>query len=181
LFRRSGFENTTTQEIAEAAEIAAGTLFTYVKTKEGLLILVFHEEMMELAAQALEKALNAKDVPLSERFIIFFSMLAEYHCKDVALSRSILRELAYVKHESERELVDKLMGVLFKNLGQITNAAKENKEIDPDTPTNSLSRVLFGTYDIQLAGLMNGYIDRQEFERVLRKDYEFICNNIVSR
>jgi len=39
LFAHKGFEATTTLEIAEAAGVAAGTLFLYAKTKDDLLIL----------------------------------------------------------------------------------------------------------------------------------------------
>lgn len=48
LFRRQGFENTTTRDIAQAAEIAAGTLFNYFDTKEAI--------VSELAGEALAKA-----------------------------------------------------------------------------------------------------------------------------
>ena len=43
LFAHKGFDATTTQEIAEAAQIGIGTLFLYAKTKEDLLIQVFHD------------------------------------------------------------------------------------------------------------------------------------------
>jgi AcrR family transcriptional regulator len=48
LFRRQGFEATTTRDIAQAAEIATGTLFNYFDTKESLLA--------SLAGEALAKA-----------------------------------------------------------------------------------------------------------------------------
>jgi AcrR family transcriptional regulator len=41
LFAAKGFAQTTTQEIAERAEIGAGTLFLYAKSKEDLLVMVF--------------------------------------------------------------------------------------------------------------------------------------------
>jgi AcrR family transcriptional regulator len=48
LFRRQGFEATTTREIAQAAGTATGTLFNYFATKEAILAC--------LAAEALSKA-----------------------------------------------------------------------------------------------------------------------------
>ncbi len=48
LFRRQGFEATTTRDLAAAAGIAAGTLFNYFPTKEAL--------VGELAIEALAKA-----------------------------------------------------------------------------------------------------------------------------
>jgi AcrR family transcriptional regulator len=51
LFRRQGFESTTTRDIAQAAEIAAGTLFNYFDTKEAI--------VASLAAEVLAKARNS--------------------------------------------------------------------------------------------------------------------------
>ena len=34
LFKHKGFDATTTQEIAAAASVASGTIFTYARTKE---------------------------------------------------------------------------------------------------------------------------------------------------
>jgi AcrR family transcriptional regulator len=38
LFQTQGYDKTTTQQIARAAEIASGTLFLYAKSKEDLLL-----------------------------------------------------------------------------------------------------------------------------------------------
>src|SRR5687767_13398819 len=48
LFRRQGFDATTTRDIAQAAQIATGTLFNYFDTKEAI--------AAWLAAEALAKA-----------------------------------------------------------------------------------------------------------------------------
>ena len=45
LFRRRGYEQTTTREIADAAGIATGTLFLYAHDKQDLLFLVMHEHL----------------------------------------------------------------------------------------------------------------------------------------
>src|SRR5471030_878445 len=58
LFTHKGFEATTTQEIADAAGVAAGTVFTYARTKDDLLILVFHDEMLAVVERAYEAVLG---------------------------------------------------------------------------------------------------------------------------
>src|SRR5665213_4126404 len=52
LFTHKGFDATTSQEIADAAGVGSGTVFTYARTKEDLLILVFHDEMMDVVERA---------------------------------------------------------------------------------------------------------------------------------
>ena len=52
-FRKSGFESTTTRDIATAADIATGTLFNYFPTKEAIVEF--------LAAEALASARSRFD------------------------------------------------------------------------------------------------------------------------
>jgi AcrR family transcriptional regulator len=52
LFAERGYEATTTREIAEAAEIASGTLFNYFPTKEGILASLASEAIREALAAA---------------------------------------------------------------------------------------------------------------------------------
>ena len=61
LFMHKGFEATTSQEIADAASVAAGTVFTYAKTKDDLLILVFHDEILEVVERAYDAALRERN------------------------------------------------------------------------------------------------------------------------
>src|SRR4051812_1231077 len=51
LFRKRGFDSTTTRDIAQAAQIATGTLFNYFPTKESI--------AAEFATEALGKARTA--------------------------------------------------------------------------------------------------------------------------
>ena len=50
LFYERGFEATTTQAIAEAADIGTGTLFSYVRVKEDLLLMVFLDDLLAVMA-----------------------------------------------------------------------------------------------------------------------------------
>src|ERR1700693_2694717 len=45
LFRTKGFEQTTTSEIAERADVGKGTLFFHARSKDELLVMVFQEDM----------------------------------------------------------------------------------------------------------------------------------------
>ncbi len=52
LFREKGFENTTVEEIAEAAGVARGTFFNYFPTKEAVLLYLGEQQMGGLQALA---------------------------------------------------------------------------------------------------------------------------------
>ena len=51
LFNDKGFEQTTTRHIAEAAGIAAGTMFNYFPTKEALAMTIVEEALDEAGAE----------------------------------------------------------------------------------------------------------------------------------
>src|SRR6266498_5587667 len=53
LFREHGFDATTTEQIAERADVAKGTIFLYAKTKARLLLLVYEAEIENAVAAAL--------------------------------------------------------------------------------------------------------------------------------
>jgi AcrR family transcriptional regulator len=58
LFRTKGFEATTTRDIAQAAEIATGTLFNYFATKEAI--------VTELAAESIVRTRGHVDTQAAE-------------------------------------------------------------------------------------------------------------------
>ena len=51
LFNEKGFEQTTTRDIAEAAGIAAGTMFNYFPTKEALAMTIVDEALHEAGTE----------------------------------------------------------------------------------------------------------------------------------
>ncbi len=60
LFDDKGFEQTTTRDIAEAAGIAAGTMFNYFPTKEALAMTIV-EEALDAAGAELETCLRGDE------------------------------------------------------------------------------------------------------------------------
>lgn len=62
LFGEKGYHNTTTAEIAEAAGVAAGTIYIYFSSKEELLVAVF-EEFLGLHMQRLREGVSRESSP----------------------------------------------------------------------------------------------------------------------
>ena len=52
LFNKKGFERTTTRDIAQAAGIAAGTMFNYFATKEALAMTIVNEALDDAATES---------------------------------------------------------------------------------------------------------------------------------
>src|SRR4026208_154836 len=71
LFHEHGFDATTTEQIAERADVAKGTLFLYAKTKARLLLLVYAAQIEDAVAEALRSL--QPDAPIVESLVALFS------------------------------------------------------------------------------------------------------------
>jgi AcrR family transcriptional regulator len=176
LFTHKGFDATTTQEIADAAGVGSGTIFTYAKTKEDLLILVFHDEMMEIVGRA--SALTACHTSLLDQCIAFFEVMVVYHERDIPLGRALFRQLGYVSSADQRDLVSQLMTSVLGGLARLVEAAKSDNQVDATQPAYVAARTLFAVYYFHLGGMLNGYIDRPQFDRALRTDLGLLLSGL---
>lgn len=165
LFAHKGFEATTTQEVAQAADVAVGTVFIYAKTKEDLLIQVFHEEMVELVERAYQAARLKKT--LIDQFTTFFQTLVAYHERDRPLARALMRQLGYVQNDEQRAAVADLMGGLLRRLAMLIDGGKARGEVADATALMAGAQAVFAIYYHALGMLLNGYIDRERFDRDL--------------
>lgn len=64
-FGEKGYHNTTTAEIAEAAGVAAGTIYIYFSSKEELLVAVF-EEFLGVHMERLREGVARENDPVSK-------------------------------------------------------------------------------------------------------------------
>lgn len=177
LFTHKGYDETTAQEIAEAAGVAVGTVFTYAKTKDDLLILVFHDEMLAVV----ERAYRAADGngELRDRAIHFFEALVAYHERDLPLARALMRQLGYVGSAEQRSMVNDLMTTILRRLAQLIERGKASGDVEAATPLLACARGMFGIYYLHLGGMLSGYFDRPQFDRLLRTDLEFLLRRSV--
>ncbi len=176
LFTHKGFEATTSQEIADAAGVASGTVFTYAKTKDDLLILVFHDEMMEVAERAYVAARATNG--LLDQAVAFFETMVAYHERDLPLAHALMRQLGYVGSTDQRSLVSELMTSVLGRLALLVQAAKTDGKVDATSALIPSARSLFAIYYFNLGGLLSGYLDRAQFDRALRTDLGLLLRGL---
>jgi AcrR family transcriptional regulator len=139
LFAEQGFENTTTRQIAEEADIGVGTLFLYAPTKEDLLVLIFQDEVGRAVDRAFARVPEAE---LVDQVMHVFNALIEHHAANPALACLFVKELPFV--DDQRHGVAKFVSRLYARLGALFDAAKARGELAPDTPSRLLAQNLFG-------------------------------------
>jgi AcrR family transcriptional regulator len=93
LFGERGVDDVTTQEIADRADIGAGTLFLYAKTKGELLLLVQNSTYADALAEGKQAAEGVTD-PL-DAVIAIVRPVVECNRKQIDNGRTYLREMVF--------------------------------------------------------------------------------------
>jgi AcrR family transcriptional regulator len=93
LFAERGVDEVTTQEIADKADIGAGTLFLYAKTKGELLLLVQNSTYADALVQGRQAAEGITD-PL-DAVMAIVRPVVECNRKQVDNGRTYLREMVF--------------------------------------------------------------------------------------
>lgn len=169
LFAAKGFSETTTQEIAERADIGTGTLFLYAKTKEDLLIMVFKDEMVETSQTAFRKV--SPNTPLVDQLMQVFGSMIAYHNRDVPLARALIREITILAGPERREDVRSLMRIIYGGIGDLIARAREKEKLRSDMDLMLIGESFFGIYYLGLIAWLNGHITKQVFLNRLRAKF----------
>src|SRR5579862_3192811 len=91
LFRTKGFEQTTTSEIAERADVGKGTLFFHARSKDELLVIVFQEDMGRTINRAFT---TVPEAPLIDQAMHVFNAMLKQNQRELELALIFVRELA---------------------------------------------------------------------------------------
>jgi len=174
LFQSQGYADTTTQQIATAASIAAGTLFLYAKSKEDLVVLVFIDEMNELVDEA--RAEFSGDTPLLERVGSLFRVFIDYHARDTDIARVLIRELTFLSNPDRIEAGKQIADAIQDKLTTILEDGKRCGLVRKKTDSRRLSRVLFSIYYQQLQSWLSGFTNQARFEHNLTELLEFVLD-----
>ena len=159
LFAEKGFAATTTREVAERAVVATGPLFLYARTKEELLLLVFAERVESLQEERF-RTLRPR-VPLLRQLLHVFSGFFAFYGEDIALSRTLIRELLFLSPElAERH--GQLTRAFVARLGELVAAAQARGEVAPAVVPETAAFNFFSVYLTTLVGWLSGALGTGE-------------------
>jgi AcrR family transcriptional regulator len=177
LFGRKGFERTTTREIADAADIGAGTLFLYAGTKEDLLVSIFRDEFDRIVERAFA---TVSAVNLLDQVLHVFGELIAYHERDPRLARVFVKELPFV--ENPRHGVAETMAALLGGIARLIDEAQARGELLPGLSAPLLARNLFALYFAQLQRWLGGdRIPAGKRDEALRASLELQLAGLMHR
>jgi AcrR family transcriptional regulator len=141
LFRTKGFEQTTTSEIAERADVGKGTLFFHARSKDELLVMVFQEDMGHTIDRAFSTVPNG--ALLDQAMHVFEAMLRQDH-RELELARIFVKELAFVR--GDHHGIDAVTEKFFSRMSVLIERAQRRGEIKASVDSWMLAYNLFALH-----------------------------------
>ncbi len=165
LFARKGFESTKTREIAERADIGAGTLFLYTSSKEELLVEIFLVELGRTLDAAFASIPHGR--ALLDQLLHVFNSVIRHHEPDRELARVFVKELTFVR-ERLRERTAAFLRDWYAQMAALIRGAQAQGEFPQDVPALALARNCFALYIFTLKTWLASDHPRSECEIWLR-------------
>jgi AcrR family transcriptional regulator len=169
LFTTRGYEATSTREIAEAADIAAGTFFNYFPEKRSLLIHLMQQRIDAAARRAFDTLTSST---LELELTQIFSALTESYAKERRLSRIFIKELLFTDGEQRAESAAWTFDLLKRIAGVVRNA-QERGDLDPSIDPMGAAQQVFSAHYFGLVTWLGGTIpsraaQEEQFQASLR-------------
>jgi AcrR family transcriptional regulator len=158
LFRRRGYEATSTREIAEGADIAAGTFFNYFPEKRSLLIHLMQRQIDSATNRAFEAMAPST---LERELTELFAALTQCYAKERRLSRVFIKELLFTDGQRRTESAAWTFG-LVKRISSLVDRAQGRGELDPSIDPMEAAQQVFSTHYFGLVTWLGGTIPSRD-------------------
>jgi len=149
LFAEQGYEATTTRALAERADIAAGTLFTYFPEKRLVLVHLLRTDI----DRAIERAFRSMPAvppadPVDALVHLFGSIFRTYE-RDPSLARVFVKELLFIEDELAGEMGAWTLSFIAR-LGQLIGQWRDAGALGPRVEPATAAYQVFSLYYLGL-------------------------------
>jgi AcrR family transcriptional regulator len=147
LFLTQGFEATTVEQIAEAADIAPATFFNYFQSKAGVLELMTNE-VLEYVGQLAEAHLGG-EASLGDQLV----GLARGAAEQIAANRGVARDvvLEFVRLQGRPDDAAPYLARLHQPLAATIERGQQRGEIRSDDDAKFLAEMVLGALNATVA------------------------------
>jgi AcrR family transcriptional regulator len=176
MFAEKGYANTSTSEIAKAANVAEGTIFRHFGTKDNLLlsvILPFIKESIPTLAEEVFNEIFSENVICFEDFLrALLKNRISFIKENKEIFQIVVKEFLY-DEELRRELQPYFLENIVQRVIKVIDLFKERGELI-DIPTSTVQRLMFtfvGGYFVSRFVLIPNYSimdEEAEIEHVVR-------------
>lgn len=165
LFGTHGFEKTSIAQLAKAAGIGKGTVYSYFKTKQDLL-LAFCEDELEYIHEQLNLRTN-RNAPVLEQLMTVFMAEFEYVTRNPEFGRLYMQEMVFPRRLLAEQHKDQ-ENMFFDMIFPILRKGQERGEIRPELELLHLCGHFFALYLLLLHAWYSCFIDTEEAEEALK-------------
>lgn len=147
LFRKQGFEATTVEQIAEAADIAPATFFNHFQSK-GAVLATMTGEVLEYVGELVERHL-AGEGSIGEQLV----GLAEDAARQIADNHGLARDvvLEFVRTESRPEDTAPYLARLQGPVAETLRRGQERGDVRRDEDAEFLAEMVLGALNAPVA------------------------------
>lgn len=166
LFRERGYEAVTTQAIADRADVAAGTVFRYARTKPELLVMVYNDVFR---AGVEEGAAAAVDGAILDRLLALHAPIVDACAREPENVTVFLREILFAPEASDH--LDVALGQAERLEGltvQLLRDGQERGEVRAGVDLETASRNIFSLFYVTLVRATLGRAAGREVAAQLR-------------
>lgn len=168
LFSTVGFDETTTQAIANRAGVAGGTVFVHASDKVDLLSLVMHDLLDELTV---ERFATLPDGPLIDRFVHVFRGAFAMYGKYPKMAAAFVRTLPGARGPNADRVNTLTFGFIHR-LALLVEEAQRSGEVAPDLNPTLCAQNVFALYFSSLMAWLSGHVPMEALELLLRASLE---------
>ena len=154
LFASQGYEATSTRQIAEAADIAVGTLFNYFPEKRSLLIHLMQAQIDDAATEAFE---TMAAVGIEDQLTHLFASLTRCYARDRRLSRVFIKELLFTDG-TQRTTTAAWTFRLVQRVAGLIDQARRRGEVDAGLEPMNAAQQVFSTHYFGMVTWLGGTI-----------------------
>ena len=129
LFSEIGFENTTSHLIAEHAGVSEGTVFSYFKTKEGILDAILSRFLEQVIPEVIADFSDKKFIVEQKTFSLFLKSIVQDRLVFIQKNKmqvKILLSRSLIDKTISEELGNIIVHSIIKPISPILNQFKEN-------------------------------------------------------
>lgn len=149
VFASRGFDAAGVKDIAQAAGVAVGTVYTHFPDKSAVAIAAFEDDIRRTVAVAWD-TLPERDA--RKQLVHLGRSLLSYYSERPALSRVLLRAILF------RDGGDPLLQPFLERVAALLVAAQSTGEVRPGADTEAASLAFFASYTLILIGALAGQV-----------------------
>jgi AcrR family transcriptional regulator len=164
LFSEKGFEKTSIEELARAAGIGKGTIYSYFQNKTDILHAFCEDEMVCLHQELTDNA--DKEIPLLQQMVRIYMSEFRHITENREFGRLFMQETVFPREvDLERHLENE--DNYFKLLFPLLEKAQERGELRKDIELLYVTGHFYGLYLLLVSAWYTGRVRTEEAEIAL--------------